>query len=194
MLKQRNKSEWEITAAVVCFSLLFHRVCLILVALYSYAGSGHQRARARAQPRRAAGEPLQQAAAGNGACSPPFPIQTGILERCFSDQREKSSDGCPPPYPGEKRWMQLNTRLSWDFNVRLGAEDQISFRSFYARAFERWAERVFKRLSSSSFQESSRTISSTPFIKRSCKRRGDQVLHEWKQDQTGYPNVLRRHV
>lgn len=29
-----NKREWEIKVAVVCFSLIFHRACLVSVALY----------------------------------------------------------------------------------------------------------------------------------------------------------------
>lgn len=165
------REKWEIRTAGVCFGLIFHRICRIVVVLHSKAGSGHWCALAKAQPRRAAGEALQQTAAENSACSLPF-------QKDISQTREKSSSGCSPLYPGEKRWIQLKTWLCMLKSPEPGAEDQISFMSSHAKVFERWAELVFRRLSSSSFQESNRTISSTPFIKRSCKWRWDQVLYE----------------
>lgn len=62
-------------AAGVRFGLIFHRGCLILVVLHSEAGSGHWCGLAKAQPRGAAGEALQQSAAENSSLqpSPPFP-------------------------------------------------------------------------------------------------------------------------
>lgn len=127
------------------------------------------------QLRRAAGEGLQQSAAESSACSlsfPSLPFQKDI------SQREKSSGGCSPSYPGEKRWIQLKHDFAcWNL---LSQEQKIRFHSwvFMPRCLKDELSLFFKRLSSSSFQESSRTISSTPFIKRSCKWRWDQVLYE----------------
>lgn len=77
------------------------------------------------QPRRAAGEDLQQSAAENRACSlsfPSLPFQKDI------SQREKSSGGCSPSYPGEKRWTQLKHDFAcWNL---LSQEQKIKFHSW----------------------------------------------------------------
>lgn len=104
--------------------------------------------------------------------SPPFPSR-----RTFPRLETKKLWWLLATVPWGEEANTIKTRLCMLKSPEPGAEDQISFMSFHAKVFERWAELVFKSLSSSSFQESSRTISSTPFIKRSCKWRWDQVLY-----------------
>lgn len=76
------------------------------------------------------------------AAFPSLPFQKDISQT----KREKSSCGCSPQYPGEKRWMQLKHDFAcWNL---LSQEQEIKFHSwvfFNAKVFERWAELGFEK-------------------------------------------------